>query len=132
MQARFGGRRWGVLERGVSRLPYGDPARGLREARQGRIEPGPAHKAGRPALLSYDALAAITAGTAGTAAQQHSSTAAQQHSSTAGSVPIILTAVIPDIIIRHFLDSRIIRVAVGIGVIAVRVGDFRLDRAVIV
>ena len=106
------------------------PARGLREARQGRIEPGPAHKAGRPALspttLSQPSQQAQQA-------QQHSSTAAaQQHSSTAGSVPIILTAVIPDIIIRHFLDSRIIRVAVGIGVIAVRVGDFRLDRAVIV
>ncbi|CAH0499136.1 hypothetical protein NVSP9465_04235 [Novosphingobium sp. CECT 9465] len=130
MQARFGGRRWGVLERGVSRLPYGDPARGLREARQGRIEPGPAHKAGRPALPLYGRPTASTAG-------------------SAGSVPFILATVIPGIVIRHLLDSRVVWIAVGIGVLAVRVGldirfgcepdiftdpvsNVRLDRAVIV
>src|SRR3954471_11891548 len=59
LHARFGGRRWGVLVRGVPRLPY-ETGPGLREGLQPRVERGRAWPA-RPTRRTRIALGRSTA-----------------------------------------------------------------------
>src|SRR3954454_18539277 len=59
LHARFGGRRWGVLVRGVPRLPY-ETGPGLREGLQPRVERGRPWPA-RPTLRTRIALGRSTA-----------------------------------------------------------------------
>src|SRR3954471_4081305 len=59
LHARFGGRRWGVLVRGVPRLPY-ETSPGLREGLLPRVERGRPWPA-RPTLRTRIALGRSTA-----------------------------------------------------------------------